>query len=289
MSPVRVVVTGVRGIAWVQDGGRRGFMHHGVPPGGALCPERLAQANRAVKNAWDAPALEVWGHLRLRLEGAPPRLLWDGGQPVTAVPGAELPCGASPMHGVRYVAVEGGFEVPDVLGGRGTLAVAKLGGHEGRPLRRGDVLEGGDAAAQPSVHLPELDTGGPIRFIPASDAAAPAALEALAARRFRISASSDRVGTRLGGAPLPTQPDRRPSSPMVRGAIQLPPGGEPIVLGPDHPTTGGYPLLGVVIRADLGRLGALAPGAEVTLAPVTRLQAEHLWRAHRGAWFDSME
>jgi allophanate hydrolase subunit 2 len=83
--------------------------------------------------------------------------------------------------------------------------------------------------------------------------------------RWRVGAASDRVGLRLEGPPLPPLPGDRPSAPMVRGAIQLLPSGQLILLGPDHPTTGGYPVVAVVQRADWGRAGDARPGDAVSL------------------------
>ena len=238
------------------------------------------QANLAVGNAPGAAAIEVWGHIELRNCGDAPLQLFEGARVVMVMPGHGVLCGASPSEGVRYVAVEGGVDVPLVLGGRGTLPVARLGGHEGRALRRGDVLpvaEGSGTLGHMNPGPPgfEPGPGGPIRFVPLPEAHA-ADIEALAAAPFRISPTSDRVGTRLTGRSI-SSGARGASAPMVRGAIQLPPSGEPIVLGPDHPTTGGYPVLGVVIRADQGRLGARPIGADVQLQPVDLATAREAW------------
>jgi allophanate hydrolase subunit 2 len=94
------------------------------------------------------------------------------------------------------------------------------------------------------------------------DAFAPDALAALTSAPYRISPDSDRVGTRLVGPTIPQSPGEA-SRPMVRGAIEIPRDGAPIVLGPEHPTTGGYPVLAVVASADLGRLFAVRLGGVV--------------------------
>jgi 5-oxoprolinase (ATP-hydrolysing) subunit C len=96
------------------------------------------------------------------------------------------------------------------------------------------------------------------------------------------------VGMRLRGPHLPAIGQGLGlSMPMVRGAIQLPGGGQPIVLGPDHPTTGGYPLLGVVIRADLGLLFSLPAGRRIRFEPVPVETARSSWRAHAARFFDA--
>jgi len=253
-----IEVVAVSGVATIQDGGRPGRMHEGIPPGGALVPELLARANAGARNAPVAAAVEVQGSLTVVARTAVtvadddglPRLLVDGETWTIA-------CGEA---GVRYAAMRGGVDVPVVLGGRGTLLVAGLGGHEGRALRRGDVLrvapgpevEGGDVPA-----APRLDAA--VRVVPGPDLDRfeAKALDVLLASEFRVSPRSSRVGVRLEGPALPrADDDGAVSAPMVRGAIQVPSSGEPIVLGPDHPTTGGYPVLATVVRADLGALGA---------------------------------
>jgi allophanate hydrolase subunit 2 len=109
--------------------------------------------------------------------------------------------------------------------------------------------------------------GGPIRVVPGpdTDAFAPDALDVLCGAPFTISPTSDRVGTRLVGPALPRRATwRERSRPMVRGAIEVPGDGQPIVLGPEPPTTGGYPVLAVIAHTELGALFALRAGAPVT-------------------------
>jgi biotin-dependent carboxylase-like uncharacterized protein len=260
-----ITVVGVSGLATVQDGGRPGHMHEGVPPGGPLVPELLARANAAVGNAGDEAGLEVLGVIALT--GARGTLVAsDDGVPVelrTREPWRVLSAGAR----VRYVAVRGGFDVPRVLGGRGTLLGAGVGGHEGRALRKGDLLRMRAPGAAPRRALPPTpDLEAAIRVVPGPDLDdfLPGALDVLLASEFRIDARSDRVGIRLTGPPLGrVSEDRGTSGPMVRGAIQVPPSGAPIVLGPDHPTTGGYPVLATVVRGSLGVLGARPIGAAI--------------------------
>lgn len=268
----------------VQDGGRPGQMHHGVPPGGALVPELLAAANRAVGNPWDAAALETYGRLEVCLRGRSGWVSVDGAaRHVGDGERVEVP---APAHGiVSYLGVEGGLDVPVVLGGRGTLLVARLGGLEGRPLRTGDRLplgSGGGSKREPRA-LPPI-APGPVteaRVIPGPDRFEPRVLAALLDGSFTVTPASDRVGMRLHGPePLHTDEATGISRPMIRGAIQVPPSGEPIVLGPDHPTTGGYPVIATVIRADWGRLAALCPGATVRFRAIGPDAAREAWRLH---------
>src|SRR5688572_13419292 len=266
----------------VQDGGRAGLMHHGVPPGGALVPEWLAAANRSVGNVWSAAALECYGRLELRLHG---REAWVSveGRAFWVRAGEQFSVPAPEVGVVRYAAVEGGLGVPEVLGGRGTLPVARLGGIEGRVLKRGDVLPlgaGGGPREEPAVELP---LEGEVRVVLGPDLGrfGGDAVEVLLESSFTVSPTSDRVGMRLRGPGLPQADEGSGlSGPMVRGALQVPGSGEVIVLGPDHPTTGGYPVLAVVIRADWGCLAARRPGATVRFRAVSVDEARELWRQH---------
>jgi biotin-dependent carboxylase-like uncharacterized protein len=270
------------GLVTIQDGGRRGHMHEGVPPGGALVPELLARANLAVGNRWDLPALELFGTATLSAESDGVHVATDDGVARTLRAGETWAIPASASLRVRYAAVAGGFGVPPVLGGCGTLPVASLGGLEGRAIRRGDILQVAPRSPEPEARQlpPEPDFARPIRVIPGPDRFQHAVLETFLSRLFVISPACDRVGTRLLGPPLLRGlPDNGPSAPMVTGAVQVPASGEPIVLGPDHPTTGGYPVLAVVIRADTGALFARRPGSRVRFAAVSPSEARAAWRA----------
>ncbi|MGO9837529.1 MAG: biotin-dependent carboxyltransferase family protein [Polyangiaceae bacterium] len=265
-----IEVVAIAGLATIQDGGRPGRMHQGVPPGGALVRELLARANWGARNDLLDPAIELQGSLTIAALDATV-VAADDGVPHTIDKGDTwtLKCG---LARVRYAALRGGVDVPVVLGGRGTLLVAGLGGHHGRPLRRGDVLHAGTDAElhKDPPPLPVLDAAIRVVVGPDLDRFDARTIDLLFASHFRVSARSNRVGIHLEGPSLArVDDDTAVSSPMVRGAIQVPSSGEPIVLGPDHPTTGGYPVLATVVRADLGNLAARPAGALV------RFTAEH--------------
>jgi biotin-dependent carboxylase-like uncharacterized protein len=271
-----LVVSAIAGFATVQDGGRPGHMHEGVPPGGPLVPELLARANAAARNAHDEPAIELVGTMTFAAEERLEVATCDGESHVLE-PGEQLKVGPVGECGacVRYVAVRGGLDVPMVLGGRGTLVVAGLGGHEGRPLRRGDRLRVGRSPPRtvPLPSPPDLDS--PVAVLLGPDEGFPRrAMDALLGTTFVAHARRDRTGMRLAGPPLVRDTDDTGlSAPMVRGAIQVPASGEPIVLGPDHPTAGGYPVIATVVRASLGSLAARPAGSPVRfilLSPSTR-------------------
>jgi 5-oxoprolinase (ATP-hydrolysing) subunit C len=249
------------GLVTVQDLGRPGRMHEAVPPGGALVTDRLIAANRAVRNPDDAPALEILGQLAIRAE-RPLRVATDTLAPRELPAGGELVVASEPRR-VAYLAVRGGLAAPLLLGGRGALLCAGLGGLV-RAGQRFDIA-GLPEVATPSPPGVAAAPDGPIRLIGGPDWGSfePTALELLLSSEYRILPSSDRVGTRLDGPALPRTGAPEASRPMVLGAIEVPRDGKPIVLGPEHPTTGGYPVVAVVARADLGRLFSIRLGGTV--------------------------
>jgi allophanate hydrolase subunit 2 len=206
--------------------------------------------------------IEVLGRLVVRAT-AELEVATDRGPRELLAPGDELAVASEPLR-CAYLAIRGGIAAPLILDGRGTLLAAGLGA----PLRAGDVLRAADA--------PETD-GAPVSFSPGDvihvipgpdlDAFAPDALAVLASEPYRILPTSDRVGTRLAGPALPRLAGHRERSrPMVQGALEVPRDGQPIVLGPEHPTTGGYPVLAVIAHAELGRFHAIRLGGSVRFA-----------------------
>ena len=262
-----IELTKVVGLATVQDGGRPGWMHAGVPRGGPMSPDLLAGANAAVENAPGVAAIEAFGDLELVAVSAV-RVATDARAARQLSPGELLRVRRPPELRVHYIALRGGVDVPRVLGGRGTLLVGSLGGHEGRPLRAGDALRIGNAPAAERAGTVAERTGA-ITVVRGPDRAAfdDAAFERLLRGPLKITPASDRTGTRLAGPALSTRgPPPASSTPMIRGAIEITPDGGAIVLGPDHPTTGGYPVLACVTVRDFGRFMQLPIGAEVRFA-----------------------
>lgn len=294
----------------LQDRGRSGQQHLGITPGGAMDAYSAGVANSLVGNAPDAAVMEI------TLQG--PRLRFSSGvwlavagadmspeldgvplpswRPVWAPAGARLRFGTARLGCRAYLAVDGGFAVPTVLNGRGLDHRAGFGGFEGRPLRAGDRLASG-AGALPApdnprrVHAPTwsvawsqalaLECAARLRLIPGPDwdALPSEARFALMQETYRVSASSDRMGLRLDGPPLSVPgPGEKLSAGVAFGALQLPPGGRPILLGADRQTTGGYPVLGVTASVDLPRLAQLRPGDTVRFEPVTVEKAQALYR-----------
>jgi KipI family sensor histidine kinase inhibitor len=276
---VEVVAAGP--LALVQDLGRPGHAAVGVPRSGAADRAALRLANRLVANAEDAAGIEaLLGGLAVRahrfltvaLAGAAAPADVDG-TPVgyhavlTLRAGQTLRLGVPPSGLRTYLAVRGGLAVPATLGSRASDTLSGLGPD---PLRAGDVLPVGP---QPS-RWPVVDVapvapppGGPVtlRARPGPQAGWLADPDALARTAWSVSSESDRVGLRLSGDPPARRDGELPSAGMVRGAVQLPPGGEPVVLLADHPVTGGYPVVAVVLDADVDRAAQLRPGQPVRL------------------------
>ena len=258
-------------VSSIQDGGRAGMLSAGLPPSGPLDRQAFTAANLAVGNDAGAAAIEVaLGRLELRAHGA--LMVSIDGEPAVALAEGDRVVIAPSARAVRYLAARGGVDVPLVLGSRSTLLAARLGGLEGRPLRKGDAVPVGDQAsgrvggAAPAVVDPPELARLLVEPGPHLDRFPDGAFEQLLAGEFRVSRHGDRVGVRLDGARITTGSSALLLPvPMVRGAIEIATDGTPIVLGPDHPTTGGYPVLGALARASQALLGRLRPGHRVRL------------------------
>jgi allophanate hydrolase subunit 2 len=255
---VSLVVVKALGWVTIQDRGRPGHMHEGLAPGGALVPELLRMANRHAQNADDAAGVEVMGSLTVRAIG-PVRVATDVEPARDLQVGDELTVAASARR-VVYLAIRGGVGAPVILGSRSTQLSAGLG----QILRAGDAITAGGAPEVTCAVEPSFD-GSDIRVVPGPDTSAFGgdALEALTAGAYVVLPTSNRVGTRLDGARLRRTDTPDVTRPMVCGAIEVPRDGGPIVLGPEHPTTGGYPVIAVIVHDDLGRFFAVPAGSMV--------------------------
>ncbi|GAA4928299.1 biotin-dependent carboxyltransferase family protein [Streptomyces coeruleoprunus] len=269
----------------VQDGGRCGYAHLGVPRSGALDPHAAALVNRLVGNRGDAAVLETTldgcavrsrGAVTVAVGGAPCAVTVDGrpaawGTSVRVPAGAVLEVGAA-VRGVRsYVAFAGGVAAEPVLGSRSTDLLSGLGP---APLADGVVLPLGI----PPAGAPHYDAvpwpGVPrelvlrVRLGPRHDWFTGEALRVLTTRAYRVSASSNRIGLRTEGPALERAvPGELPSEGMVLGAVQVPPDGRPVVFLADHPTTGGYPVVAVVHERDVAAAAQAVPGTPVRFIP----------------------
>jgi biotin-dependent carboxylase-like uncharacterized protein len=271
-------------LAIVEDLGRPGLAHLGVGRSGAADRRSHTLANRLVANPDDRATVEVmFGGFSAQVRGGDVDIAVTGADTNPTVNGKLF--GTNSIHRVRdgqvislgipraglrtYLAVRGGICVGPVLGSRSYDVLSAIGPS---PLQAGDQLPVGEH----TTDYPELDqapvaaiTGNAVELLvvpgPRDDWFVDP--DALVHADWVVSERSDRVGMRLVGRPLQYRyPDRQlPSEGAARGAIQVPPNGLPVILGPDHPVTGGYPVAGVMIDEDIDKLAQLRPGQQVRL------------------------
>lgn len=274
---LEVLATGA--LALVEDLGRPGLAATGVGRSGAADRRSLQLANRLVANPEGAAGIEVtFGGLAVRagrlltvaLAGAPAPADVDGTpvghhSVITLRAGQVLRLGVPPTGLRTYLAVRGGIAVDAVLGSRSTDLLAELGPPR---LAPGMTLPVGPEPAE----LPLIDVapvavpGGDtvvLRAVPGPRAEYLTDPRGLARTTWRASSRSDRVGMRLEGGTLERRGGELASEGMVRGAVQVPTGGEPVVFLADHPVTGGYPVAAVVLDADVDRAAQVRPGQGV--------------------------
>ncbi|MFM1851195.1 MAG: hypothetical protein RIS54_879 [Verrucomicrobiota bacterium] len=287
---VKVIKPGM--LSTVQDLGRPGLRATGLPPGGAVDAFSLHLANLLVGNAPGVAGLEmtlVGAELEFQTDaiiaatGAP-----MGGptpwRPHAIKAGERVKFGAATRGCRTYLAVAGGFDVPKVLGGRGTDLRAGLGGLGGRALAKGDVLPIGAGAktivgrwsVDPTI-FPQIGEEVVLRTVVGAEAAEISG--GISRGEFTVSPQSDRMGLRLTGPGLVRRTNAElVSSAVAPGTVQVPPDGAPIVLLADAQTIGGYPRIAHVIRADQPLLAQLRPGDRVRFRNVKLAEAHRLWR-----------
>ena len=270
-------VRDLTGVALVQDLGRPGRTSSGLSASGAFDRGALRQANALVGNPSEfaciealSTSLELCAHspLLMAVTGASGPIDVDG-TPVSCGRAVHVPGGAclrlgAPVSGMRYyIAVRGGLDVCPVLGSRSADTMARIGP---AALSPGQTLAVGSCRGT-EIPAAEIPTGIVTTILdvipgPRHDWFTSQALVNMFTATWRVSGSSDRIGIRLDGPALERlSDDELPSEPCLRGSIQVDHTGQPIILGPDHPVTGGYPVIGVIINPDA--LGQLMPGQEV--------------------------
>ena len=277
----------------VQDLGRFGYAHLGISASGAADAAALRAGNLLVGNTETAAALEMTlagGVFEFERDAmvAVTGAEFDTSIPLwQAVPlkaGEVLRCGHARNGARAYLCVRGSIDVPRVLGSASTHLLTCLGGLEGRALRKGDVLPIGDAAIRrprTAVCAPRPPSSGELRVT--SGPQASHFDETLYRADYEVSIESDRMGLRLRGTALAAGGGHMLTEGVAIGAVQVPPGGQPLILFVEHQTTGGYPKIANVISADLWRVGQLRPHDRVRFARVTmdeayaRLREQEAW------------
>ena len=299
MDAFRVISPG--SFTTVQDRGRYRFIDRGVPPSGALDLFATGIANLLVGNPAGTavleitlmgPVLEVLGEADVALAGADmvftvnrqPVPMW---QTVRVKKGDVIQIRQAKSGCRSYLAVTGGIDVPVVMGSRATCVKAKIGGVEGRPLKKDDVLARIPAAvlARPRalpadlapVYPPEIvlrAVAGP------QEEAFRSGLQTFFGNIYEVTPEADRMGYRLQGPPIQHDegfPQSIISEPTVAGNIQLPADGQPIILLVEQ-TTGGYTKIATVISTDLSKIAQALPGNQVRFLEVTLAEAHRLCR-----------
>ncbi len=309
MNALRVEVPGL--LTTVQDLGRLGFERFGVPAAGAMDPFALRAANALVGNPAGAAGLELgwdgvtvtagaegmWAvtgagaGLSARVNGRA-RPLWTA---LYLRAGETLEIEKAP-GGWAYLGVRGGVDAPLVMGARATYLRGGFGGWQGRSLRAGDALPIGPlpgACPWPTVagrRLPPeaRPAYGPAVTVgvlpgPQAERFSAEQLAVFFSAEYTVTPEADRMGYRLSGpALLPAEPDLL-SEAMPLGAIQVPAGGAPIVMLADRPTTGGYPKIAVVARADIPLVAQCPPGGRLRFHALTVADAQARYRAQLAA------
>jgi antagonist of KipI len=303
MASVTVVRPGM--LTTVQDLGRWGHQHAGVPVAGPMDAYSHRRANRLAGNHDGAAALEITligpelefdSEITCAIAGAQFAITLNG-RPLDASGAFVAPAGSRLRFGARRsgaratLAVRGGLDVPRTLGSRATSLVSRMGPFGGRALAAGDILPIGGAGAIAATRKP-----GEAMVIPAGGACVRVllgpheamftreAVTMLLASRFTITPQSNRMGYRLEGAAL-----RHAGSADILsdgtppGSLQVPASGQPILLMADRQTTGGYPKIATVISADLPLAGQLAPGDWIQFTACTRAAAVDALRAQEAA------
>ena len=299
MSVIQVQAPGL--LTTVQDLGREGYGPLGVSPSGAADPISLRLGNRLVGNVQGAAGLEMTllGGTFLFPEGAIVALTGsdfgatlDGvpvepWTPVEAKPGQILWLGPTRSGARCYLCVQGGIAVKEFLGSASTHLLSGLGGHEGRALRKGDVLKMGPSNGgfrKRTVARQELERLLPRKLLratpgPQSDWFPEASQRLFYSGTYRVAEESNRMGLRLEGASIPGPSSGEMISEGVGlGAVQAPEGGLPIILFVEQQTTGGYPKIANVISADMHSLGQLRPRDEIRFEQVGFETARSLLR-----------
>jgi len=309
MPALRILEPGLA--AALQDCGRTGYQRFGVPVSGALDAVSLAVANILAGNPPCTAAIEILGaglclevqagSATLALAGtAAPLTIEDGKAAVRVPPFRSITVQRGgivrilPPRGgaVAYLAVEGGFDIRPALGSLSTYRRAALGGYKGRELRSGDLLPLRLASSNRAPLRLDVDIRPPevLRAMRGPNDAffSPSAFETLFASSFTVSPAADRMGLRLQGPRLERAIEGElKSQGTAAGGLQVPAGGQPILLLADRQTTGGYPRIASVIGADIAAAGRLGAGMSVRFKEVSREEAVRLLKAQRD-WLASL-
>ncbi len=294
----------------LQDQGRFGYQHMGVPESGALDPFAHAVANHLVGNLPDCatleitffgPDLEALDTADIAVTGADMELtVNDAPMPqwvsIRVHKGDRVRFGHAVSGSRAYLAVGGGFDVEKVMGSRSTYVSGGIGGVDGRALQSGDILMRGRARllARPrrAPWKPLYGTDIHLRAVPGpQDDCFSSGLETLFASVYTVTDKINRMGYRLQGPVLERDPGASQSiisEPSIHGNVQVPPDGQPIILMVEQ-TIGGYTKIATVATADLFKIGQARPGDRIHFHPVTLAGAHGLYREWKQYLLDACQ
>ena len=285
----------------VQDKGRYGYQHMGIPVSGALDSFAYRVANMLVGNPQDSavleitvtgPRLAVLREADVALTGAEMGMMLNG-KPVDGwasfrVKNGDVLAVSQIKSGCRgYMAVSGGIDVPAIMGSRSTYVGGKLGGYHGRPLKKGDLLKTGEGELLkatrrlPAGQIPTFSSQIILRAVPGpQDDFFQEGMTIFFQSEFKVSPSADRMGYRLHGPAIGIREDMPKSiisEPSIPGGVQIPADEQPIILLVEQ-TVGGYTKIATVISTDLSRVAQAVPGNAILFERVTLETAHSLYR-----------
>jgi biotin-dependent carboxylase-like uncharacterized protein len=302
---IRVVDAGPLPLITVQDLGRTGQLRYGIPPSGPMDRDAFVLANRLAGNPDGAAGLEC-ALVGPRFEtDAPCAIAVTGAEMVVTVNGEPRPRWST-IHlragdqvriapakaGVRgYVAFSGGIDVPVVLGSRATYVRGRLGGLEGRALRKGDTLRLFDAPRPPGRRVVDPPPPDPspevtVRVVlgPEDERFTDEGIKTFLSSAYEMQQQSDRMGARFKGPRIAhARGHDIVSNGIALGSVQVPGDGQPIVLLVDRQSAGGYTKIATVCSFEIGRLAQVKPGRHVRFEAVSVAEAHRLLAGHRTA------
>lgn len=293
----------------IQDAGRFSYQAFGFSPSGVLDYRAHKLANRLLGNEDNAAvlemtlqgvALEAGKDTVISTSGAKAAITiggntYDHGTAIKVMKGETLKIGKCEDGSRTYLAVSGGFDVPEILGSRSTHTRSGIGGFKGRTLKSGDVLKsaGGDFTNK-LKKIKSFESDDDIHIIPGQqyDRFEEEVQEKLFNSEYTITKDSDRMGIRLNGAELQTDAGHDVlSEPTQLGSIQVPKNGQPIILLNDRQTAGGYVRIATVALADIPKLVQKSPGGKLRFKKIgvdkaTELYKEELRRIDADEYFE---
>jgi len=289
MDGIKIISPG--GYTTIQDRGRFGFQHMGIPVSGVLDNFAFTLANLLVRNPENTaameitvmgPSLEIRKEMDIALTGAKIKIMVnekprDQWRSIRVKPGDNVTIGQVTSGCRAYLAFGGGVRLPEVMGSYATYVGGKIGGFKGRPLLPDDILEIRDVpllmkeACLPVEMIPVYQSQAVVRAIPGpQDDYFDQGLHALFQSEYMVTVKADRMGYRMQGPPVPIKdgmPKSIISEPSVPGSIQIPPDEQPIILLVEQ-TVGGYAKIATVISSDLPIVAQTTPGDTIQFEKV---------------------